>query len=345
MKHYWRAFEHGWPRAVAGIALLLLGLLLLVATERNVVSQRDVGQRHGGQFIDLGADARPDSGLYGYMARVSGTPVVVEAPRDVDFNVQANTPVLTRHVEMFQWREVRVGGTVHYEMDWAARPVDSSRFRQPATHSNPSVFPIQGKQFDAGSVRLGGFKLSPALLRALPGTELLPPQAKALPANLAVSFGEYKDYLVTSEHPGSPRVGDVRVSWQGVPLQLVTIVARVDGDRLVAATGAADGNGYSVSVGDVPLLDAYPDLPQPPTAVLVKRALAVLLAMLGMLLLLPEHGERRDVWLAFALGALLAGVVASALWLTTGTSVLAAWLGVTALGLAGVFWRQRRWRS
>ena len=342
---YQQVLKAGWLRTSIGILLLLLALTLLVVTERSAISQLDVGLSHGGQLIDLGTDARPQGGEHGYMARVSGTPVVVEAPLDKDFNVQASTPVLTRQVEMFQWREVRVGGSVHYEMDWASRPIDASHFQQPGSHANPGSFPIEGKQFDAGLVRLGGFRLSPALLQALPGTMPVPPQMKTLPANLAASFSEYDGYLVTSEHPGSPRVGDLRVSWQGIPQQLVTVVAHVDGDRLEAATGAADGSGYSVSVGDVPLLDVYPDLPQPPTAVLFKRILSVLLAMLAVFLALPMRGVKRDVWLASALGALVTGAVAAALWLGVGTSMLGAWLAIAAFGLAGTLWRWRRWRS
>ena len=341
---YQQVLERGWLRASLGILLLVLGLLLLVVTERGVIGQLTAGLRHGGQLIDLGTDARPEGGEHGYMARVSGTPVVVEAPFDKDFNLQASTPVLTRQVEMFQWREVRVGGSVHYEMDWADRPIDASHFQEPGSHANPSSFPIQGKQFDAGLVRLGGFKLSPSLLQALPGTSPVAPQMKSLPANLAATFSEYDGYLVTSEHPGSPRVGDIRVSWLGVPQEVVTVVARVDGGQLEAATGAADGNGYVVSIGDVPLLDVYPDLPAPPTAVMLKRILAVLLIMLGMFLLLPTRGAAPDVWLAPALGALLAGVLAAALWLGVGTNTLGLWLAFAAVGLSGTLWRLRGWR-
>ena len=342
---YQQLLERGWLRTGVGALLLLLGLILLVVTERSVIGQQTAGLRHGGQLIDLGADARPQGGEHGYMARVSGTPVVVEAPLDKDFNVQASTPVLIRHVEMFQWREIRVGGSVHYEMDWADRPIDASRFQQPGSHANPGQFPIQGKQFDAGLVRLGGFKLSSALQQALPGSMPVSPQMKTLPANLAASFSEYNGYLVTSEHPGSPRVGDIRVSWQGIPQQLVTVVARVDGGQLEAATGAADGNGYSVSVGDVPLLDVYPDLPLPPTMVLLKRVLAVLLAVLGMFMLLPMRGTTPDTWLAPALGALVTGVVAAALWVSVGTNTVGWWLAFAALGLSGTLWRLRGWRQ
>ncbi len=159
-------------------------------------------------------------------------------------------------------------------------------------------------------------------MHALPGSTQATPDLKALPANLAASFSQYQNYLVTSSTPGDPRVGDVRVSWNEVPLQQVTIVARVDGGRLVAAADTADGKGLDVEVGDAPLLDIFPDLPVPPEFVLSRfQVLAVLLAALGAFLLLPAHGVNGAMCLpALAVGALAVGAVASVLWLGNDTS-------------------------
>jgi hypothetical protein len=276
------------------------------------------------------------------MVRVVGTPTVVEAPRDPDFNLRVNTPLLVRHVEMFQWREVRVGSSVHYELDWVDHLLDAGHFEDPKGHANPVSFPISGKQFDAGLVQLGGFKLGPVLLHAIPGTQRVTPDPGSMPENLAASFSRYQDYLVTSARPGDPRLGDVRVSWNEVPLQELTVVGRIDGDRLVAAAGAADGKGYVVQVGDVPVLDIFPDLPIPPEFVLSWRILSVLLAALGAFLLLSAQRERRDPLLALGLGALVVGVVASVLWLGDDTRTMSAWLTLAVLGLLLTGWRLRR---
>jgi hypothetical protein len=202
--------------------------------------------RHGGQLVDLGASALPQAGQAGYLARLSGVPRVVVAPRDPEFNLRRDTPVLIRHVEMFQWREVRFGGNTDYELDWVDQPVDSSKFERPAGHANPGAFPIAARQFDADRVQLGGFALDRSLLHALPGVQRVEPDVKSLPANLAATFVPYNGYLVTSANPGDPHRGDLRVSWEEVPLQLVTVVARIDGDRLVPATKTTDGKGFAV---------------------------------------------------------------------------------------------------
>lgn len=330
--------------SIAGALLVLAGIGLIAMTVHGQLNYRTAIERHGGEVTSPASDAGPQAGQHGAMLRLVGTPQVVEAPHDSDFNLQANTPVLVRHVEMFQWREIRIGSGVHYELDWVDRPIDASHFQEPAGHANPADFPLSGKQFDAGLVQLGGFKLSTPLLHALPGSEPVAPNPKQMPENLAASFTPYQNYLVTSAHPGDPRLGDLRVSWDAVPLQEVTVVARLDGDQLVAASDAADGKGYDVEIGSIPLIDVFPDLPVPPAHVMGSRVLAVLLAALGAFLLLVTQRARGDVLLALALGALLVGTVASALWLGRDALTLCAWIAVALTGLAAAIWRLRRTR-
>jgi hypothetical protein len=325
-----------------GALLVLAGVGLVATTARGLLNYRAAAGRHGGEVINLGSDTRPQAGQHGYMVRVVGTPTVVEAPRDPEFNLRVNTPVLLRHVEMFQWREVRIGDGVHYEMDWVDRPLDASRFKEPAGHANPASFPISGKQFDAGLVQMGAFKLDPVLLHALPGSQQVAPDTKSLPENLAASFTLYQDHLVTSAHPDDPRLGDLRVSWDEVPLQQLTIVGRLTGDRILAAAEAADGKGYDVQLGDVPLLDMFPDLPVPPEFVLSRQILAVLLAGLGAFLLLCAQHRQRDVLLALGLGGLAVGIVACVMWIGAESPAMYGWLAVILISLSLTVWRLRR---
>src|SRR6185437_1543456 len=143
--------------------------------------------------------------------------------------------------------------------------------------------------------------------------------------------------------PDAPRLGDLRVSWDAVPLQQLTIVGRLDGARLGAATGAADGKGYQVQVGDVPLLDLFPDLPVPPEFVMIWRIVSVLLAALGALVLLSAQRRRNDPLLALGLGAIGVGSVASIIWLGgENAHALGGWLVVALVGVALSIWCLRR---
>ncbi|WP_130619399.1 TMEM43 family protein [Dyella amyloliquefaciens] len=330
-----------WMRRVLGALLLLGGAGLVAMTEQGLLDHHHASEKHGGQILDLGT-AADSQASHGYLVRVAGPVKVVEAPYDPEFGQRASVPVLIRHVEMFQWREVRVGGDIHYELDWVDRPVDSSRFAQPSGHANPEHFPVLGKQFDAGLVRVGGYALSPTLQHALPGSEELDPDMKSVPPNLAASFTLNDRYLTTSAKPAQPRLGDLRVSWETVPAQEVTVFAQVDGDHLVPASHAADGKGYDVQVGDRSLVDVVPDVPESPSFVWLRRTAALLLGLIGALLLLPERARtHHDLLLAMGASALLIGALACVMWLGTDMTVGGAWFGVALVGLALATWRIR----
>lgn len=331
-----------WLRRVLGALLLLSGAGLVAMTEQGLLDNRHASDRHGGQILDVGTGDSPRTEQHGYLVRVAGPVNVVEEPYDPEFGQRAKVPVLTRRVEMFQWREIRVGSDVHYEQDWVDRPVDSRRFAKTSGHTNPERFPVEGKQFDAGQVRVGAYALSPPVLHALPGSDVLTPDMKAVPANLAASFTLYDHYLTTSTHPEQPRLGDLRVSWEAVPAQLVTVFAQIDGDQLVPAAHAADGKGFDVQSGDRSMVDVVPDVPAPPSFVWLRRLAALFLAACGALLLLPERPRtHHDLMLAVGAGALLVGAVACVLWLGTDMAAGGIWFGIALLGMATAVWRIR----
>jgi hypothetical protein len=335
------ASVHSVVLHILGALLILAGVGLVALTAHSVMTYRAAAERHGGETMDLGDDASLQPGQYGHMARVVGTPTVLEPPSDPEFGLKADTPVLIRHVEMFQWRELHFGSQISYELAWVDHPVDANRFAQPAGHANPAGFPLTKKTFDGGLVQIGGFRLSPELIRALPGSAVVPPDLKSLPPNLAASFGPYGNYLTTSSQPQSPRLGDLRVSWEIIPLQPITVFARIDGDKLVPAADAPDGRGYDIEIGDVSLLNLLPDMPIPPPYVLTRRIASVLLAALGAFVMLVARRRRRDPLLALGLGALIVGAVSTMLWLGNDTSSMAIWLLVTLLGAALAVWRLR----
>lgn len=324
-----------------GAVLLLLGAGVGAVVERGQLDYSAQMKRHGGDVLDLGSRGLPDVSMQGFMVRVVGPLQVVEAPLDQQFNQQTDQPVLIRHVQMFQWRELRYGGQTTYEQDWQDHPIDSSHFVHPEGHTNPSKMPLDGAQFDAGLVRLNNFTLAPALVHALIGSEPVKPDLRRLPSNLAASFSLYNDGLVTSPEPSRPQVGDLRVMWEAVPVQTVTVVAKVEGNKLVPADDAPDGIGYAVQSGDVPLSEIFPDTPLPPEYPALRRVLAVLLAMLGAALLLRWHYRRIDPILAPAIAVLVVGAVDAVLWLGNDNATAAAWFGVAVVGAALAFWRVR----
>lgn len=336
-----------------GAILVFAGVALVAMTARAMLQFDIVADQHGGQVIDLGRHAVPGPGQYGHMVKVVGTPRVVEPAVDPEFNLSVASPTLSRHVEMFEWHEIQLGDNVQYELDWADHWIDADGFREPQGHANPHEFPLHDQRFDAGRVQVGGFRLSPVIQRALPGSAPVNPDAGSLPANLAASFVRNGRYLQTSARADNPQLGDLRVSWDGVPLRTMTIVARVDGDSLVPAKDAADGQGYQVAVGEVGLHELFPDLPSAPESTTLKRVLGVLLAMLGAFVLLSvrrlamlaateaslRRQRRGDLVLAIGLGALVAGAVAATIWAGYDLRFAMYWAGFALLGTLLSVWQ------
>ncbi|MFC3651900.1 TMEM43 family protein [Dyella humi] len=324
-----------------GAVLLLIGVGVGSVVEKGQLDYSAQMKRHGGDVLDLGSNGRPDAGEQGFMVRVVGALQVVEAPLDKQFNQQTDQPVLIRHVQMFQWRELQYGGAPTYEMDWQDHPIDSSHFQRPEGHTNPDKFPLESAQFDAGLVRLNGFVLAPALVHALTGSAPVTPNLRNLPSNLAASFSLYDNSLVTSVVPSRPQLGDLRVAWEAVPVQAVTIVAKVDGNKLVPSGDATDGVGFAVQSGEMPLSEIFSDSPLPPEYSWLKRVLALLLAALGATMLVRWHYQRVDLILAPGIAMLVIGAVDAVLWLGNDNSFAAAWAALAVLGAALTIWRVR----
>lgn len=334
---------HGMARKACGAALMLAGLGLVATTARSLMLHRSALARHGGNVAEA-IGAGPQAGMHGSMVRVSGPLQVTEPARDDAFNLSVNTPTLTRHVERFQWREIRLGNAIHYELDWSEKRLDAAQFARPAGHANPGAFPLSGASFAAPRVRLSGFTLSPPLQQALPGSMAVAPAVKQLPSNLAASFSAHEKYLMTSANPGSPRLGDLRVSWEAVPIQTITVFARLDGDQLLPAAHPTPGTrGYDLQIGDRTLGDLMPDVPEPPEMVWLKRVLAVGLGSLGAFALLWDPTRRwRDTAEALGFGTTAVGSVAFAQWLGSDVSMVLAWAAVAASGALLTMWRLRR---
>lgn len=329
-----------WSARVGGALVVLCALGLIAWNERRVMDYAAAVARHGAPVLDLGAAGRPAAGQYGSTTRVSGMPQVLDPPRDGEFNVRSDTPILIRHVEMFQWREITVAGNTHYEMDWVDHPIDATGFAKPAGHVNPGAFPVQGRQFEAGEVRLGNFRLATEIVRDFPGRVAVPVEEKSLPANLAATFSAHDGALVTSNKPEHPRLGDLRVSWEAVPLQDMTVVAQIEGDALVPGKAVRAGDAaFDVQVGDRSLLDVLPALPEPPTAVVMLRAIAYALAMLGAFLLACGGRFGRDPLFAIGVGTVIVSAVAGAMWLASDAMAASVWLLFAVLGAGLAIWR------
>ncbi len=335
---YGSRWKHGWYR-LAPWTLLLLGGLLAALTGQGQVRHLQALLQYGGEVKDLGRQARPAASLDSYMVRVVARPHVIQPAVDAQFGQSVKTTRLIRDVAMFQWQQVNVGYGPEYELEWHTGRVNSAHFTRPRRHRNPSL-PVFAASFLAPQVRLDGFLLAPKLLKAIIGEVPVQPDVRALPKNLKASFRLVGNALVTVSHQ-RPRLGDIRVSWQATPLQVITVFAKVQGSQLVPARDAAAGHGFIVQLGDQSLANLLPRVPDGPMYAAGRLGLAWLLMTLGLAGWWGRAGRtdslRRQGIVAAIAGAGLTGLILGLVWITT-RFYLGTGLSVGGLILAGVAW-------
>lgn len=324
---------------LAGSMLVLSGLAILAKNESNVLAYRTAALRHGGIVVNA-SKTGPTRANNGDMVLVSGVPQVIKPAIDPVFGIRVDTPVLWRTTAMFQWREVDYAGSLTYEMDWIDHHVDSHAFRRRAYHRNPSVMPFGSGRFVAGEVHLDGFVLSRRLVQAIPGRHAVTPDFSTLRPNLAASFRPYRGSLVTSDNVSSPQLGDIRVSWQGVPKQVVTLIAQNQDGTLKPAVDVEIGPGYQMQVGKLQVPDLQPDLPGVPYLPWLWRVLSLLLAVTGAYVLLQAVPTRRNgLGPAVGLGLVLVCGLSGVMWISARSDVATLLLGVSALALGITAWQ------
>jgi hypothetical protein len=215
----------------------LLALATLAAVSALLWVKRET-LTHAFEKLTAGttAPARTEAGatapaLEPHQQRISGMLVATGLARDVQLGVSANSAVLFRHVEMFQWQEHCDGTVCRYETGWAA-PVDSHKFRERKGHENP-VAPFNDSIFFAPGLKLGEFALDPELLLAqLHASEYAVHNAN-LPPNLAASFGERDGVLYAGGDGSHPAIGEVRISYRVIPNGPATLIGVVRDGKLV----------------------------------------------------------------------------------------------------------------
>lgn len=238
-----------------GILLLAGSVILLYWNEGRAVRALDALDHGAKQVIEIAAGAA-DPAAEGKLVHLAGTMVVGVPAKDSLFGVGgANLVRLKRNVEMFQWKEEQhseshesVGGTkttetsYSYRQDWSSQPINSSAFKHPEGHGNPAM-PVAGESFDSADVKLGAYRLGGALLDKIAAFRPLTPDQSLAPPE---GYRREGDGLFRgSGSPASPAVGDVKISFEAVEAQPVSVVAGLSGGTLAEFR---EPGGYAIAM-------------------------------------------------------------------------------------------------
>jgi hypothetical protein len=245
---------------LVGLVFFVLAFPLLFVNEGCAVRTARSLDEGAGVVVSVPA-AAVEAGNEGKLVHLSGEATTTETLSDPDFGVRVTAIKLSRDAEMYQWKEEqksekrkKLGGgeetvtTYTYKKDWSDQLIDSSDFKEPTGHTNPSTFPVEDKTVVASKVTLGGFTLSDPVVQRLDQQTDVAVDPATLPAGMKGKVTPQGAGYYMGGNAQSPQVGDVRISFKAVKPALVSLVARQVGGTFEA---------YPAEAGDQILLLKY----------------------------------------------------------------------------------------
>lgn len=204
------------------------------------------------------ASTSPSPANEGKLVHVVG-PATAQGPitdDDLALSIPAQVAV-ARTVEMYQWKEheeshtqQNTGGsetttkTYTYTQEWSADPIDSSGFRHPDGHQNPSM-PFQSKRYAASDAKLGGWTLDAGTLERVDPVQ-------SLTVGVPDQWTRSGDYIVKGS-PGTPKTGDLRVSYKGLETNsTMSVLAQQSHDGFASYTTPNGYQVFLVAIGNQP---------------------------------------------------------------------------------------------
>ena len=262
-----------------GFLLIIAATALLWWNEGRTVRTGDAIVEAQLATEPMPAITKVDSAFEGKMVYATGRAVTKDELTDPVFGVKVNAIKLRRKVEYYQWVEHRrsekrqkLGGgeetvtTYTYSREWVNHPVDSQSFKQMVGHENKTRIQSEDESWLAPNVTFGAYRFPEFLTRSIGGEKALnlslsaEQRAELQKAFFAPNAGldtsqvlgqegasmihSQGNTLYVGRQPGTPAIGDVRVSFFETPAAEVSILARVSGDTFVPFR-ASNGNTFS----------------------------------------------------------------------------------------------------
>jgi hypothetical protein len=184
---------------------------------------------------------RLETELDGQLVHLSGRATTAELLSDPIFGIEENAIRLRREVEMYQWEEdvdkdSDGHETIRHSKTWEKNRIDSSRFKREVGHENPQL-PYPSESHMAQLVNVGVYELNERLKKSIDAWEPI----EISEAGIRETVGE-KDagnFLVVTNQlfwraaglptPDSPEIGDVRIRFERVLPNDVSLMAGLNG--------------------------------------------------------------------------------------------------------------------
>jgi hypothetical protein len=361
--------------ALIGILLFLVSFVVLFWNEGRAVDTARSLEEAGGAVVAVATD-KVDPANDGKLVHLTGEAKTDETLTDEAFGISAQAIRLIRQVEMYQWKEEKksesrnkIGGgqetvtTYTYTKIWSGEPIDSTQFKEAAKYQNPKEWSVKTERFNAKEVKVGAFVLSLTLVAKMTSAEKLPvteEQFKKLPEAKQKEWKLADGTLFKSADPSNPDVGNLRVTFNVVKPQKVSIMSEQKGNSFVPfQPKSAKATIDMLDVGDKSAKQMLTEAEQQNTALTwILRLVGFVVMGVGIYMVLAPLQTFANVLpflggiVGFVLGAFscvcagsLSSVTIAIAWLFYRPLIGIGLLAVAALGAVGLFFLIRWARS
>ncbi|MFY7698573.1 MAG: TMEM43 family protein [Legionella sp.] len=224
-----------------GLAFLIGAIVLLFWNEQNSIHTLLSLEQTQKNLVSVPNSPVSDQNN-GKVVYFNGMAVTPDTLEDSDIDLSLNAISLHRLVEMYQWqehketkKESQVGGSEKkttkytYEQVWSEELIDSSQFKNPEGHKNPSSMPITSEKQYAETVNIGAFYLPESLIKDIKESKsikLNKDNADKLQETVDGTVTVVGNTLYVGENSQTPVLGDMRITVSAVYPQNVSVIGR-----------------------------------------------------------------------------------------------------------------------
>ncbi len=232
-KGFGTRMKNSFSGIFGGIIIIIIGIVVLIFNERsNVINIHDVKELKD-NYVDVKSDVVSKDHDGDLIVTSGNLDFGDEELTDSTFNVTVKTPLLTRKVEMYQWEEEKEETDKEtrytYKKVWSSETIDSSSFKEQSGHTNPGAMPYEQNTQTAANLKVGAYKLSSDFKSSLSAKNTY---SELTGATLPEGYKVYNAYIMKSETPEEPKIGDVRISFEYASYSDVTVMGKLSGDTI-----------------------------------------------------------------------------------------------------------------
>lgn len=270
---YGQRLKNSGSAMVTGLIMFVVGTVLLFWNEGRTVKTTRMIKEADKVCVELPEPGTVDPSFEGKMVHLVGFASTPEVFSDPTFGISAeNILRMERKVEYYQMVErsetstkENLDGsktettTYYYDEKWVDEPVDSKNFEDvDRREANWTLITCEDQEYVAKEAKVGAYSIPDRMISSLSNESIMTinPAPEAL---AAVDEYAKKNYYTQRDlvqvtnnntiyvglNPGTPAIGDVRITFYSVPQENVSIMATVTGNTF---TKFVAKNGYSMEV-------------------------------------------------------------------------------------------------